>query len=184
MSAADYSACRGGEIAARTLLIAVVAILLGITSASATCGSRGGPGYRLSNGHCASWANIRRHTRHWPAVTNGQEVAPPMITVVGTPSANSQGTQPTSKQDSSQTVVWVSVTAFVAFCFGVLTHRRAENKRRKREAELRGKQAEIERSETWHKRREAVIERLRFMRDAARRIATSIAKLPELGRRG
>jgi hypothetical protein len=102
------------------------------------------------------------------------------MAVVGTPSANSQGTQPTSKQDSSQTVAWVSVAAFVAFCFGVLTHWRAENKRRKREAELRRKQAEIERRETWRKRREAVIEKLRFTRDAAQRIAANIAKLSDL----
>jgi hypothetical protein len=38
--------------------VVVLALLLLPSAAFATCGTRGGPGYRGPDGHCVSWANI------------------------------------------------------------------------------------------------------------------------------
>jgi len=35
----------------------------GVTGGGSGCGSRGGPGYRLANGKCASWEDARRGAR-------------------------------------------------------------------------------------------------------------------------
>jgi hypothetical protein len=44
------------------LKIALFAVAIGsaVTEASATCGTKGGPGYRGPNGKCVGWAEIAR----------------------------------------------------------------------------------------------------------------------------
>lgn len=42
----------------RAALLALLSMYSGI--AAAQCGSRGGPGVRLANGRCASWADVQR----------------------------------------------------------------------------------------------------------------------------
>jgi hypothetical protein len=95
-------------------------------------------------------------------------------------STKAQGAQAATEQNSLHWLLWGSVTAFVVFGCGILARRRAEKKRRKRQAQLLHEQADIERTETGRKRREGFAGQLRLARDAARRIAVNIAKLPEL----
>jgi hypothetical protein len=44
----------------RTLIIAGAALCAVVSSAHATCGERGGPGYRSPDGKCVGWATLGR----------------------------------------------------------------------------------------------------------------------------
>jgi hypothetical protein len=58
-------------------------------------------------------------------------------------------------------LVLLGVTAFVALGIGMQAGRReAGNRQRKLEAEFARTLARIERQETWHKRKESVVEKL------------------------
>lgn len=45
----------------RVVAVAVIVILGAQSFAHATCGERGGPGYRAPDGHCVGWAEIGKH---------------------------------------------------------------------------------------------------------------------------
>ena len=44
----------------RTLIVAGAVVCVMMASAHATCGTRGGPGFRDHNGHCVGWDALGR----------------------------------------------------------------------------------------------------------------------------
>jgi hypothetical protein len=44
----------------RTLIVAGAIVCVMVASALATCGTRGGPGFRDPNGHCVGWSQLGR----------------------------------------------------------------------------------------------------------------------------
>jgi hypothetical protein len=49
-----------GNMRARNLALVIGLLLFPVEFAHATCGTRGGPGYRAPNGRCVGWADIGR----------------------------------------------------------------------------------------------------------------------------
>jgi hypothetical protein len=45
---------------ARNIALVIGLLLFSVEFADATCGTRGGPGYRAPNGRCVGWADISR----------------------------------------------------------------------------------------------------------------------------
>jgi hypothetical protein len=154
-------------------IFSALALLLGLaTSADATCGTRGGPGYRAPNGRCVSWVQIGRTCGYPPTMRCKAEA-----TAHGAPYAAKLGSKiealrssywpPVSgANDNTQAMAgpsWAAVftllgvTAFFAFGLGALEQRRAVAKAQKLEAQRFREQAKIERREVWRKRKEVVI---------------------------
>lgn len=63
----------------RTQMWVVAATLLFFvsTSAYATCGAKGGPGYRSANGKCVGWAALARTCGNPPTLRCSAELAQP-----------------------------------------------------------------------------------------------------------